>query len=279
MAKKINLPYFDHVLKKFSEKDSELSEAFSKNIHWGYWENPHKNKVAAKEYADAQEALVEQLVKLAEPSNESVIADIACGFGGTIDFLNKNSANKTIVGLNIDIRQLIHAKNHINPDNRNNIFYVTGDAVKLPFASASVDILFTVEAIFHFSDREAYFKEVNRVLKPEGKFIISDFISAENFKLGKYLIWKNQRASYFGDFDLRYTISKYKKISAKTGFEVSHIMDVTKNTLPTFTYLNAAGKEMTGNNLFSRFQIKFLEYISMKNLLRYYLLKFKKTTS
>lgn len=48
-----------------------------------------------------------------------------------------------------------------------NIDYRVCPAEELPFADASIDVLTTFEAL-HYFDKERYFKEVQRVLKPNG---------------------------------------------------------------------------------------------------------------
>ncbi len=47
-----------------------------------------------------------------------------------------------------------------------------GDAIRLPFADGSQDLIFCVNAIHHFGDPAAYVGEVKRVLRRGGKIVV-----------------------------------------------------------------------------------------------------------
>ena len=53
-----------------------------------------------------------------------------------------------------------------------NMSFVLGDSMELPFLDNSFDIVFSRLAFHHFPDIEQPFKEMKRVLKPGGKLII-----------------------------------------------------------------------------------------------------------
>ena len=49
----------------------------------------------------------------------------------------------------------------------------------LPFADASFDLVFSKDAIVHVPDKAALYREVLRVLRPDGRFLASDWLFAE----------------------------------------------------------------------------------------------------
>ncbi len=55
-----------------------------------------------------------------------------------------------------------------------NMVFVKGNAEELPFLDNSFDILFSRLAFHHFTDIESIFREMVRVLKPGGKFVLID---------------------------------------------------------------------------------------------------------
>jgi ubiquinone/menaquinone biosynthesis C-methylase UbiE len=61
-----------------------------------------------------------------------------------------------------------------------NLRFVEGSAMELPFPDASFDVVLNVEASNDYPDRMRFYREVARVLKPDGTFIYTD-----SFRTGK----------------------------------------------------------------------------------------------
>lgn len=64
-------------------------------------------------------------------------------------------------------------------DNIENMSFVLGDVVELPFPDNSFDIVFSRLAFHHFPEIEKPFLEMKRVLKPGGRLIIIDMEATE----------------------------------------------------------------------------------------------------
>ncbi|MDO4300995.1 MAG: class I SAM-dependent methyltransferase [Clostridia bacterium] len=58
-----------------------------------------------------------------------------------------------------------------------NITFIKGYAEDLPFLDKSFDIVISRLAFHHFTDADGIFKEMERVLKPNGKLVLVDMIS------------------------------------------------------------------------------------------------------
>lgn len=56
---------------------------------------------------------------------------------------------------------------------RPNLRFLRGDARALPLADGCVDAVVSFETIEHFDRQDAFLREVRRVLRPDGKFIVS----------------------------------------------------------------------------------------------------------
>ena len=54
--------------------------------------------------------------------------------------------------------------------------FITGDACELPFDDNSFDVVLSLESAFHYPSREKFIREVKRVLKPGGKFMLGDIL-------------------------------------------------------------------------------------------------------
>lgn len=176
-AKDIHLPYFDLLLAQLEQDNAKLELDFGCHVHWSYWSKPLQGVVSPEDFSQAAENLTKEIYFAANTKNDLRILDVGCGFGGTIVSLNENFSGMELIGLNIDIRQLLRAQEKIKAHPGNIIYFEAGDACALPFPDQSFDVVLAVKCIFHFPQRSKFFSEVWRVLKSEGRFAFSDFVS------------------------------------------------------------------------------------------------------
>ena len=54
-----------------------------------------------------------------------------------------------------------------------NLSFVTADATAIPIEDASIDIVVSFETVEHIEDQAGFWRELKRVLKPEGILVIS----------------------------------------------------------------------------------------------------------
>lgn len=99
-----------------------------------------------------------------EKDNERTILDIGCGTGAMSARLQKwgrvVSADFSPLALEFSRRRGL----------RN---LVTADAMKMPFAEESFDLLIAMDMLEHLPDDVAALKEFHRVLKPQGRIIVT----------------------------------------------------------------------------------------------------------
>jgi len=46
----VNLPYFDCLLDRLHQGDADVTEAFSRYVNWGYWDEPGQNDGSLRDY-------------------------------------------------------------------------------------------------------------------------------------------------------------------------------------------------------------------------------------
>lgn len=124
-----------------------------------------ENRVGPAEHEEQRvhEAILSQVQK-----NAGTILDVGCGSGWVAkEFLKKNIK---VISLDISksnpqkVRELYPSLNH---------FQIVSDSFKLPFASGSIDCVIASEIIEHVIDPKAFLKELFRVVKMNGRVIIS----------------------------------------------------------------------------------------------------------
>ena len=132
-------------------------------MNYGYWENGTR---------DCVEACENLLRKLIAPMTDTTgrILDVGCGLGFTTRFLCTFWNPEHVYG--IDISEALIARCRENAPKCN---FGTMDATALGFDNEFFDNVISVEAVFHFHPRRAFYGEALRVLKPGGVLALTDF--------------------------------------------------------------------------------------------------------
>jgi SAM-dependent methyltransferase len=92
--------------------------------------------------------------------------ELCCGTGSVARGLH--AAGWDVTGVDISEGMVREAKKHVRA--------MVGDVADLPFATHSVDLVVMRQAYFLLEDGPAALREVRRVLKPGGKFILSHLV-------------------------------------------------------------------------------------------------------
>ena len=98
------------------------------------------------------------------------------------------------------------------------------DAGNVPIADQSIDMVICTNVTHHLIDDllDRMFAEAARILRPGGKFILSDALWAPNRKIGK-MIWRVDRGSFPRTRDtLQDALQKYLKIEQWDQFAIWH---------------------------------------------------------
>lgn len=115
------------------------------------------------------------LLALAEPTADDEALDVATGTGNTAFSLAPHVA--AVTGLDVSPKMLHQARERAKSEGFSNVSFVEGAAEHLPFASASFSLVVSRHAPHHFRNVPAFLREVHRVLKPGGRFVLADQIT------------------------------------------------------------------------------------------------------
>ena len=267
----MDLPYFDLLLEG-RERGDASANVFERFVHWGLWSQPWRARTDIEGYLGAMERLNDAVVAGAQISDGMTIADIGCGFGGTLERLARRFPTARLVGLNIDHRQLANAV-----ESRSGL--VCGDACKLPIATTSCEAMLAVECIFHFPSRLAFLEEAARVLKPGGRLSVSDFVPVaprlQDSWIGRALI--REIGKGYGDV-AGWESGNYEVFARLAGLVIEENRNVTMRTLPTYLSLVRLALKRPLRRDFSSFirPTILLLLLSLTGIVRYRIITFRK---
>uniref|UniRef100_A0AC34GRP8 SAM-dependent methyltransferase Erg6/SMT-type domain-containing protein n=1 Tax=Panagrolaimus sp. ES5 TaxID=591445 RepID=A0AC34GRP8_9BILA len=128
----------------------------------------------------ALRTLHERIGKCLQLESGKSCVDIGCGIGGVIMDLESTEAD--ITGVTI-------ASNEVEIGNANFKEYgiyprcqlIEGDCHHMPFEDSSKDAAYAIYALKYFVDLDPILKEVSRILKPKGLFVIYDLVKTEKY--------------------------------------------------------------------------------------------------
>lgn len=112
------------------------------------------------------------LVELAAPGKEDTVLDVGTGAGHTA--LALAPLVRHVDALDLTEEMLEEGRKLGRQRGVDNIAFRIGDAMALPFADGSVDIVTCRRAAHHFRDVRTALGEMARVLRPGGRLVIDD---------------------------------------------------------------------------------------------------------
>lgn len=111
-----------------------------------------------------------------EITRDMRVLDLCCGSGQTTQFLVQRSDH--VIGLDASPKSIKRAQQNVPEAD-----YVEGWAEEMPLADAQFDVVHTSAAMHEMEPEQLQeiFREVGRVLKPGGHFLMADFHRPHNW--------------------------------------------------------------------------------------------------
>lgn len=123
-----------------------------------------------------------RLIALAAPKSDGtdrLVLDVCTGTADLIPLLSRRFGR--VIGLDFCRPMLVSGKKKIKKLGSGVLGLVQGDALNLPFADATFDIISIAFGVRNFEDLNRGLRELRRVLKPGGVILILEFGKPDNF--------------------------------------------------------------------------------------------------
>jgi len=168
--------------------------------------------------AHAQGEDLASVLAFLDPKPHEVVLDLGCGVGHTL----RRVAPKVRLAVGADATpgMLEGARSLMEQERIGNVTLVVTTAESLPFLDASFDGVTCRVAAHHFSDVGRAFAEVARVLRPGGRFVVSDNYAPDDAALDA---WVNELEVTRDPSHVReHTITEWRTLLEGAGFTVAN---------------------------------------------------------
>lgn len=114
-------------------------------------------------------------INYAKPQPDEICVDLGSGRGNDVIRLAEEVGEKGYVyGIDISEGMIAKAKLNLQKFEVENAGIMQAELEKLPLKNQSVDLVISNCTINHASDKQAVWNEVYRILKSNGRFVVSD---------------------------------------------------------------------------------------------------------
>ncbi|MEH7546549.1 class I SAM-dependent methyltransferase [Neobacillus vireti] len=121
---------------------------------------------------------LQKLIEIAEVTGKEELLDVATGGGHTANAFA--SLVKRVTAVDLTQEMLTAAEKFVIGNGNQNVEFIKGDAESLPFSNDSFDVVTCRIAPHHFPNINEFIKEVFRVLKQGGQFLLDDNVVPED---------------------------------------------------------------------------------------------------
>lgn len=135
------------------------------------------------------------------------ILDVGCGTGETLSFLGKLFPKAKLYGIDSSQKAINFSKSRGHKE------IIKANAIKLPFKDNFFDAVLILDVLEHIKDDQRAINEAKKVLKKDGKIIITS--------PGLSFIWSPH--DEMQGHQRRYTRREMRKLAKEAGMEVSFI--------------------------------------------------------
>ena len=144
----------------------------------------------------------------------SSVLDVCCGLGGPSRYLAHLDGFR-VMGLDISeirIQSALRFTKMVHLDHL--VTFRLGNALEMPFADDTFDVVIGQEAWVHVPDKPRLFTECRRVLHVGGMMAFTDFLRGDTLLPEELARWQH----HWGGYAMPETCESYGQVLAKTGF-------------------------------------------------------------
>lgn len=201
------------------------------NVHLGTW---RPGDTLQQAMARTNEVMAD---RAAVPQGARVL-DVGCGYGATALFLAQQRGCQ-VTGINISEKELELARERAAQSGLDDqATFAYGDFHDIPYPDGSFDVVWSQEAFLHGVNKQTILAECHRVLRPQGRLVISDLVARAHLS-------DDERERIYARLRLREMWSPEEYVAGleDAGFAIVDQDDWADNVAPTYGAVVAGVRE------------------------------------
>jgi ubiquinone/menaquinone biosynthesis C-methylase UbiE len=218
------IPDADETAHYYDIVNEVFAELWDANFHHGYWDSDDDQS----SNREACDKLTDQVIERSGNLSNARLLDVGSGFGLPAFRLAGKSPSVKIVGIN-------NNRSQVNDANRRSaelgladrVTFDYGNALAMPYEDDSFDAVWVFETLPNL-DRPVALREINRVLKPGGRVVITDrFLNAVPSPEDLAQVREHEATNAQSPMLLEH---EYRDMVAQSGLELQELKDISAET-------------------------------------------------
>ncbi len=222
-------------------------------LHYPFYQNDEDD------FFQSQKNLTNHCLSKISPIKGKTVLDIGCGNGIQGLHISRDHQPGKYIGVDISPGNIKIAKELLEKnDSENMIFHVDNAQDLAHIHDNSIDVVINIESALHYPDKIKFLREVNRVLKPGGEFMIADVLTKK-----KQTGTNKKRKKSWGIFH-HWTLEEYRQSFHFVDLKLTCIDDISQSIQQGFANYKKWFQDSKVNGILKRWVSNLIVFLNAK---------------